>query len=114
MVNFDKSLLSGSTALMILSLLENEDMYGYQIVKELEKRSDNAFSLKEGTLYPILHSIEKEGFVISYEGEGDKGKKRKYYQITGDGKVYLKAKKDEWSSFSSSVNRVIGVNESAL
>lgn len=113
-MGFDKSLMSGSTMLMILSLLESEDMYGYQMVKELEKRSENAFSLKEGTLYPILHSLEKHGLVISYTSEGDKGKKRKYYKITNEGIKELKAKKDEWVSFSTSINKVIEVNKYVL
>jgi len=108
-MNFHKSLMSGSTSLMILSLLESEDMYGYQMVKELEKKSENAFSLKEGTLYPILHSLEKEDFVISYISEGEKGKKRKYYKITEAGKKQLEDKKSEWISFSNSLNKVVGV-----
>lgn len=108
-MNFHKSLMSGSTSLMIMSLLESGDMYGYQIVKELEKKSENIFSLKEGTLYPILHSLEREGFVVSYMSEGEKGKKRKYYKITEEGKRQLKDKKNEWISFSNSLNKVVGV-----
>lgn len=110
MMSFDKSLMSGSTMLMLLSLLESEDMYGYQMIKELEKKSENIFSLKEGTLYPILHSLERQSFVVSYILEGDKGKKRKYYQITNAGRTQLKAKKDEWIKFCTSVNKVVRVN----
>ena len=62
----DKSLLSGSTPLLILSLLKNEDMYGYQMVSELARRSNETFFLKEGTLYPLLHTLEKQGWVRSY------------------------------------------------
>lgn len=107
-MSFDKSLMSGHTLLIVLSILENEDMYGYQIVKELEKKSENMFSLKEGTLYPILHLLEKNGHVISYMSNGDKGKKRKYYKITDEGIVQLKLKKEEWARFSRSLNKVIG------
>ena len=110
---FDKSLISGNTTLIILSILENEDMYGYQIIKELAKKSEDAFSLKEGTLYPILHSLEKEDFVVTYISEGDKGKPRKYYKITDSGKKQLKKKKKEWIDFSNCLNKVIGVNEYA-
>lgn len=56
----DKSLLSGSTTLLVLSLLSGEDKYGYQMIAELEAKSDNTFSMKEGTLYPILHTLEKD------------------------------------------------------
>lgn len=113
-MNFDKSLMAGSTMLMILHLLETEDMYGYQMVKELEKRSDNTFTLKEGTLYPILHSLEKNGLVVSYMSEGESNRKRKYYKISKDGKSQLADKKEEWLIFSKTVNKVIGGNNYAL
>ncbi len=63
----DKNLLSGSTTLLVLSLLSSGDKYGYEMIAELEARSDHTFTLKEGTLYPILHTLEKDGAVKSYE-----------------------------------------------
>ena len=60
----DKNLLSGSTTLLVLSLLSSGDKYGYEMIAELEARSDHTFTLKEGTLYPILHTLEKDGAVI--------------------------------------------------
>lgn len=113
-MNFDKSLIAGSTMLMVLHLLDTQDMYGYQMVKELENRSENTFTLKEGTLYPILHSLEKNGLVVSYVSDGESGKKRKYYQITKSGKKQLNDKKEEWFIFSETVNKVIRVNSYAL
>lgn len=110
MMNFDKSLMSGSTTLIILSILENQDMYGYQIIKELKRKSEDTFLLNEGTLYPILHLLEKQGYVVSYMSEGDKGRPRKYYKITDSGKRQLKEKKEEWINFSLSLNKVIGAN----
>ncbi|WP_105615805.1 PadR family transcriptional regulator [Vallitalea okinawensis] len=107
-MNFDKSLISGSTMLLVLHMLETGDMYGYEMIKELEQRSDNTFTLKEGTLYPILHSLEKEGSVVSYMAKGDTGRKRKYYQLTKNGRKLLASKKEEWSLFSKTVNKVIG------
>ncbi|APM41330.1 PadR family transcriptional regulator [Clostridium kluyveri] len=92
---------------MVLHLLGTQDMYGYQMVKELEKRSENTFTLKEGTLYPILHSLEKNGLVVSYVSYGQSGRKRKYYQITKNGKKQLADKKKEWLIFSETVNKVI-------
>ena len=55
-MKFDKELIKGGTTMLILNLLSTGDMYGYQMVRELEKRSDNIFTLKEGPMYPILHS----------------------------------------------------------
>jgi transcriptional regulator, padR-like family len=82
-------------------------MYGYQIIKTLEVMSENVFSLNEGTLYPILHSLEKEGSLESYWCEAE-GRKRKYYKITESGLAELADKKREWQSFSGAVSKVLG------
>ena len=78
--------------MMVLSVIKSEDMYGYRIIRELETRSENAFSLKEGTLYPILHALEKEKLVESYWVTAN-GRKRKYYHITKKGAKRLAEKK---------------------
>ena len=81
----DRSLVSGSMGMMILRLLTEKDMYGYEMIDTLKKRSENVFELKAGTLYPLLHGLEEKQFVTSYEQEV-LGKVRKYYQITGKAK----------------------------
>ena len=88
----DRSLVSGSMGMMILRLLTEKDMYGYEMIDTLKKRSENVFELKAGTLYPLLHGLEEKQFVTSYEQEV-LGKVRKYYQITGEGKKHLEQKK---------------------
>ena len=108
MQKFSKGLMSGSTALMVLHLLSIKHMYGYEIVKELESRSQNAFTLKEGTLYPVLHGLEKDGLASSYLENTASGKQRKYYVITKKGTGVLAQKKAEWRQFSKGVNTVIG------
>lgn len=109
-MKIDKNLIGGSAILMILTLLEEKDMYGYQIIKEIDKRSDNTFQFKEGSLYPVLHKLNNNGYVKSYTAKGDNGKNRKYYQITKNGRCQLKEQKDQWKQFSISVNKVIGGN----
>ena len=108
METINKNLMGGSTALMVMHLLSEKDMYGYEIVKELESRSENVFSLKEGTLYPVLHGLEKEGFAASYSQQAQSGKQRKYYTLTKKGISALEQKKAEWKRYSKSVNTVIG------
>lgn len=103
----DKSLLSGSTTLLVLSLLSTGDKYGYEMIAELDTRSDHTFALKEGTLYPILHSLEKEGAVKSYTREADTGRTRKYYHITRKGLRRLEEQKREWTAFSQKVNAIL-------
>lgn len=107
-MKIEKSLLSGSTPLLILSLLNDGDKYGYEMVAELAKRSDDTFLLKEGTLYPLLHSLEKEGFVKSYIQEAPNGRDRKYYTLTRDGRAQLEYKEAEWKLFTEKVNAVLG------
>lgn len=107
-MSIDKSLLSGSMALMIMKLLSEKDMYGYEMIDELRRRSENVFELKAGTLYPILHSLENKGFVKCYEKEVV-GKVRKYYGITKAGKKELETKTDDWHVYSTAVGKVLGI-----
>ncbi len=104
----DKELLKGSHSILILSLLSQNDMYGYQITKELAERSKNIFNLKEGTLYPLLHLLENDGYIQSYWEETPSARKRRYYHLTDSGKKLLVNKKQEWQTFSQAVNQVIG------
>ena len=106
-MKIEKSLLSGSSPLLILSLLKDEDMYGYQMVAELAKRSDDTFQLKEGTLYPLLHTLEKQGWIRAYSKLTPSGRERKYYRLTDDGRAQLEYKEKEWQLFSAKVNAVL-------
>lgn len=103
----DKGLVSGSTTLLILSLLSDKDMYGYEMIETLAKRSQNVFELKTGTLYPLLHQLVKAGHLTSYETEV-KRKKRKYYQLTATGRLFLEEKIKEWETYSSTVTDILG------
>lgn len=103
-------LLKGSTSTLILSLLEEKSMYGYEIIKTLEEKSNGIFSFKEGTLYPLLHSLESDGYLESYWDLGENNRKRKYYSITQKGKKQIQYKKEEWSVFSKTVDKVLGGN----
>lgn len=107
-MKIDKSLIGGGTLLLLLSLLAEADRYGYEIIKELELRSDSTFQFKEGTLYPVLHKLENNGYVESYMAKGNTGKERKYYKITSKGKKQLIEEKEQWQVFSMAVNKVIG------
>lgn len=102
-----KGLMSGSTTLLVLSLLAREEMYGYQMITELARRSDHSFELKEGTLYPILHALEAERLVTVREKEAETGRVRKYYRITKKGMKDLEEKKEEWRLFTKKVNDMV-------
>jgi len=111
----EKTTLSGGTTMLIMKLLEEKDMYGYQIIEELSRRSENIFRLKTGTLYPLLHGLEKDGLIISYDEIAENGRERKYYRLTDEGGNLLFQKHAEWKTYSSAVNRVMkGGKKNAL
>ena len=95
------------TGLLVLSLLQREDMYGYQMIVELERRSDKTFSMKEGTLYPVLHNLERQGAVEVYQQAAPTGRMRKYYHLTKQGRELLKEEEKEWKTYARAVNAVL-------
>ena len=104
--SYRRELLKGSTETLILSLLSEESMYGYMLVKEIDRRSDGYFQLKEGTLYPALHRLERDGLV---EGEWEEAKSRqsrRYYHITPLGRERLDCLRHEWDQFTAAVNGI--------
>lgn len=106
-MNIDKELLKGSIPIMVLKLFTNGDLYGYQVIKELESLSHGVFSFKEGTLYPILHGLEKSSSIESYWQESEIGRKRRYYHITPQGENYLNQKISEWKFFKTTVDLIL-------
>ena len=104
----DKVLMSGSLTMLLLKLLEEKDMYGYEMIDTLRKKSCNVFELKAGTLYPLLHGLEEKGLLKAYEQEYA-GKTRKYYSITKEGRGVLEAKKAEWNEYKSAVTNVLAM-----
>lgn len=103
----DKSLITGSTTMLILKLLDSKNMYGYQMIEELSKQSNNIFVLKAGTLYPLLHNLEKQGMLTSYDERTENSRTRKYYSITKKGRSLLEDKKEEWDVYHNTINRVL-------
>lgn len=93
--------------LLLLSLLSTGDMYGYQMITELERRSDNTFRMKEGTLYPILKKMENDGYLKTYSEEVA-GRTRKYYHISDKGLDMLRAEEKAWREYSHGINSVLG------
>lgn len=102
-----KTVSSGNISMLLLQLLSEKDMYGYEMIEELEKRSEYVFSLKAGTMYPLLHTMESRKLLISYEKEAQ-GKVRRYYSITKQGMAELIRKKEAWETYTKAVGQVIG------
>ena len=98
---------AASRTMLILSLLEGGDMYGYQMIEELSRRSNDLFQMKEGTLYPVLHGLEKDRLVTAREAVTDKGRTRRYYAVTEKGLWALEEKEQEWWTFSKAVTAIL-------
>ena len=102
-----KTVSSGNISMLLLQLLSEKDMYRYEMIEELEKRSEYVFSLKAGTMDPLLHAMESKKHLVSYEKEAQ-GKVRRYYTITKQGRAELLKKKEAWETYSKAVGQVIG------
>jgi len=94
--SMNKEMMKGSTEILLLSIIEKEDIYGYEIAKRLKVKSNDLYSMGEGTLYPALQRIEKQKLIMSYWRDSESGGRRKYYSITEDGKKELSKKLNEW------------------
>jgi PadR family transcriptional regulator PadR len=97
----------GSTPLLILSVLAAEKMYGYQVMRELEQRSDGYFTMTAALLYPALHQLEKDGLVESEWQENPGKRRRKYYTITSKGRKDLAASQTEWLTFLTNLFKTL-------
>ena len=100
-------LVKGSSNSLLLSLLEGQPMYGYQIVKELETRSQGYFRFKEGTLYPALHRLEKAGLITGTWQMLPNGRQRRYYHITAKGQAELSDEKVQWQDFLTAIKMIL-------
>jgi PadR family transcriptional regulator, regulatory protein PadR len=106
-MSYGRELLKGSTESLLLCMISNQAMYGYQIIKDLEKRSKGYFQFKEGTLYPALHRLERSGMLKSTWEKLPNGQVRKYYQLTEKGRNALDERLEIWRDFSFAVNLIM-------
>ena len=102
-----RDLVKGSTDSLLLYLISQQPMYGYQIIKELETRSQGYFKFKEGTLYPALHRLERAGLILGKWQVLPGGRQRRYYHITNKGRSILIEKRDQWRDFLAAMNLVL-------
>ncbi len=92
----EKEMVAASTEPLILSLLAKGESYGYALIQEMKRLSGDKIEWTDGMLYPVLHRMEREGWIQSRWGEAETGRKRKYYALKTDGKRALKEKQDQW------------------
>ena len=106
-----RELIKGSIDSLLLSLIGEQPMYGYQIIKELESRSQGYFKFKEGTLYPALHRLERAGVIQGKWEVLPSGQQRKYYHMTAKGQAALADSRGKWLDFLVAVRLIIKPSE---
>jgi len=104
---FATELVGSTVELLVLKLLAERAMYGYEIMQIVHERTAGAFNWKEGTLYPVLHRLEKQEFLLTEWQRSDTGQQRKYYTLSPQGMAYAQGKAAEWQAFEKSVNAVL-------
>jgi len=107
MMDYKRELLKGNTECLLLCLINSQSMYGYQLIKELNRRSNGYFHFKEGTLYPALHRLEKEKLISGDWKKSPAGQERRYYHITGKGRRALFQKLSVWEDFATAIRAVV-------
>jgi PadR family transcriptional regulator, regulatory protein PadR len=101
-----KDLVAASSTPFILSILEEGESYGYAIVKRVGELSDGSLRWTEGMLYPLLHRLERQGFIEGSWGKAESGRKRKYYRITKSGQAHLADQRRQWQAVDEALRNV--------
>ena len=107
-MDFDREFVTGAVTVLILSLLTEREMYGYEILQEAERRSAREFQLKEGTLYPALHNLEQSGLLKAVWRAGESGPRRKYYSLTAKGRRHAHSKRRQWDTLAGLMRTILG------
>lgn len=106
MTKINKELLKGSSDILILSVLSEDPLYGYEIAKRIKSLSSEVLAMGEGTLYPLLHRLEQAKLLESFWKEFG-GRKRKYYGLTTQGRKVLSEKTQEWKAFAGAMDAIV-------
>jgi DNA-binding PadR family transcriptional regulator len=107
-MDINKDLVAAAATPLVLSILKEGDSYGYAIIKRVRELSDEEMNWTDGMLYPVLHRLEKQGYINAYWQESETGRKRKYYSLTRDGDENLEVIKSQWRIVTRTLNRTWG------
>lgn len=102
-MRIETELMRGAGPVAVLKLLERGEMYGYELVEALERRSEGVLAMGQSTLYPMLYNLEAKGLVVSEWREADSGRKRKYYSLTSAGRARLASDSEKWSALAQAM-----------
>jgi len=106
MEKLSKELIGASSMPIILSILSKKESYGYEIIQNVKEISNGRIEYGDGTLYPVLHKLEKKGLIESYWKVGETSRKRKYYKISKKGKKELSQEKENWTVINEIISKL--------
>ena len=104
----NKDLTAATIRPAVLAILAERESYGYEIIKEVYRLSDQKIEWAEGALYPMLHRLERLELIESYWKTASNGRKRKYYKLRAQGQKELEKQKSEWSTASALMTKLLG------
>ena len=110
-MNPEHEMLKGNTPTLVLAVLQTGPRHGYAVAREIERRTENSLRCKEGTLYPTLHTLQKEGLIIGEWQKEAGGRDRKIYSITPAGTAALEQGRRTWNLFATAVGRILGEHD---
>lgn len=105
-MNLSKDLMAASSTPLVLGVIANGETYGYEIAKQVEGLSSGELLWTDGMLYPLLHRLEKQGYLSSRWRVGDSNRKRKYYAITQEGLKSLHEQQQQWQIITQALNTI--------
>ena len=105
-MDLGKDLVAASATPLVLAILAEGDSYGYAIIKRVATLSAGHLQWTDGMLYPVLHRLERQGWVSAKWAESDSGRKRKYYRITKEGRTELAAQRQQWKAVDGTLRGI--------
>jgi transcriptional regulator len=100
-------LMQGTLDMLVLKALTWDDMHGFAIARWLERTTDDALRIEEGSLYPALHRLSRRGLVHAEWGVSENNRRARYYSLTPDGRRALRAETAAWTHFIAAVGKVL-------
>ena len=108
MTSLDTQMLKGAATTLLLTMLAQRPMHGYELAQSVKSRSGGVFAFSEGTIYPLLYSLEDKGLVRGAWEGSEGGRRRKVYKITAEGRRALERRRAQWSLFKRGMDLALG------
>src|SRR3954469_1572935 len=105
-MDLGKDLVAASATPLVLAILAEGDSYGYAIIKRVTELSGGHVQWTDGMLYPVLHRLERQGYVAARWDASDSGRRRKYYRITKEGRAELAAQRQQWKAVDGTLRGI--------